>query len=118
MKSEDVVKYYHGAERYNCAQAILKGFQEKFGIPQEKIDAFRAYGAGRSEGNWCGALYSAKYLLNDPEKEKFFEQKFTEMTGGTKCKEIRKKNQVPCVKCVEAAAKILMEMESEHDALQ
>lgn len=110
MNPADVVKYYRGAERYNCAQAVLKGFQEKYGISQETINDFKAYGAGRSEGNWCGALFAAKYLLKDPEKEILLEQKFHEITGGTKCKELRKKNQVPCAGCVEAAAKSLIEL--------
>ena len=38
-------------ERLNCAQSILKGYQDEFEIPEEQINEFRAFGGGRAEEN-------------------------------------------------------------------
>lgn len=112
---EHVLQFFRGAERYNCAQAILKGFQEKFSVPQEKIDEFKAYGGGRSEGGFCGALFAAKSLLGDNPEIKELEKRFAEETGGTRCRELRKLNKVSCAGCVGAAAELLHEITERRD---
>jgi hypothetical protein len=66
MSIEKAKKYFLGTssrERLNCAQAVLKAFQEKFSITDEMISQFKAYGAGKAPDGCCGAFYAAKYIL-------------------------------------------------------
>lgn len=114
--SGNATKFFRGEERYNCAQAILKGFQEKYQVPQEIIDAFKSYGGGRAEGGLCGALFAAKHLLKNKNVSQEIEKRFQEITGGTHCKVIRKLNRVPCAGCVKAAEELLNALENEEEA--
>ena len=112
MSIEKAKKYFLGApshERLNCAQAVLKAFQEKFSLPDEAVAEFKACGAGRAPGGSCGAFHAAKSVLekHSPEKCKDLENKFTAEAGSTKCKEIRALRKLSCLGCIEKAAEIL-----------
>lgn len=107
---ENAVKFFRGAKRYNCAQAVLKGFQEKHAVSQGTIDAFKAHGGGRAEGGLCGALYAAKFLLKNKEQATELENHFSKVAGSIHCKEIRKLNRVLCAECVQTSAKLLNEL--------
>ncbi|MGE4286739.1 MAG: C-GCAxxG-C-C family (seleno)protein [Phycisphaerae bacterium] len=97
-------KLYHGEEHYNCAQAVLAAFKERYDVPQEMIDSFSAFGGGRAEGNTCGALHAAMELAKERGVE--IEQDFVREAGSAKCREIRMA-KFPCVECVKLAARIL-----------
>ncbi|MCK4887217.1 MAG: C-GCAxxG-C-C family protein [Planctomycetes bacterium] len=111
MAPEKAVKYFHGKERYNCAQAVLKGFEESHNVQQEKIDEFKAFGGGRADGGLCGALFAAKALAKDSTDAEKIEAEFIELAGALKCKEIRKIAKLPCKECVFTAASLLKKID-------
>lgn len=111
MAPEKAVKYFHGQERYNCAQAVLKGFEDDHNVPQEKIDEFKAFGGGRAQDGLCGALFAAKMLVNNTEKAEKIAAEFIEIAGSFKCREIRKIGKLPCKECVFTAASLLQKIE-------
>ena len=66
MSRNKSLSYFHiPPESLNCAQAILKGFQQEFGITDQEIEEFRNNGGGRAEGGICGALFAAEKLLRN-----------------------------------------------------
>lgn len=59
MSRKKSVLYFHTtSENLNCAQAVLKGFKEKFASDKE-IEDYRAWGGGSAKGGKCGALFAA-----------------------------------------------------------
>ena len=104
MKASD---YFQGKEGYNCAQAILKSFQEHLSVSEDDIKRFKKFGGGRAEHGYCGALYAAHYLLKDPEKIKLLNEMFSKEAGALKCREIRKAKKLSCAGCVDVAAEAL-----------
>lgn len=107
MIKKRALKYYHGPERYGCAQAILKTFEKTLNVTQEMIDSFKAFSGGRADGGLCGALYAAKVLVDDPEKADIIQAEFIKVAGSAKCKEIKKLKKIPCTECVTTAAELL-----------
>jgi len=106
MPIKNYVNYFHKQpENLNCAQAILKGFQEQFNISDMEIDEYRAWGGGRAEGGVCGALFAAERLLNQV-CEKSVSQEFRESAGNILCSDI-KKTSVACVECVRIADELV-----------
>ncbi len=106
--------YFQGKERFNCAQAVLKTFQQTHCVDDSKIDKYKKMGGGRAENGLCGALYSAKELVDEQTFEKI-ESDFIDQAGSNKCREIRKLNQVHCIQCVSIAAE-LVDLHGKHDA--
>jgi len=113
MAPEKAVKYFHGKERYNCAQAVLRGFQESHNATQEKIDEFKAFGGGRAQGGLCGALFAAKTLAKDSTDAERIEAEFVELAGALKCREIRKIAKLSCKECVFTAASLLAKVDGQ-----
>ena len=108
MKKERVLSeiYLHRKpENWNCAQSLLKGFQNEFAIPDEEIERFRALGGGRAEGGVCGALCGADYLLGGGFRAEL-EQAFAQAFGTCYCREL-KRNKVACIDCVRLADKLV-----------
>jgi hypothetical protein len=105
-KSEDF--FHRKPENYNCAQSILKGFQEEFRIPDEVINDFRAYGGGRAENGLCGALYAANYLIRKKGGE-LLDTSFSNKVSFIKCKDIRQNKCCSCADCVKIADGLLRE---------
>ena len=98
--------YFHVLpEKLNCAQAILKGFQNEFNISDPEIEENRALGGGRTQSGICGALYSANRLLNQAGKPDITIE-FNARVGAIHCLEI-KKLKVPCINCVRIADELL-----------
>jgi hypothetical protein len=91
-------------ERLNCAQSILRAFQEHRNIPEDVILQAKQLGGGRAEDGLCGALYTALQLVDDPAERQRMREAFTASAGSDKCREIRRAAQVPCVECVKIAA--------------
>ena len=50
MKTEEAKKLFHGPEKYNCLQAVLKAFQKESGISDEEINGYKSNGGGKVEG--------------------------------------------------------------------
>jgi len=86
-------------ERYNCAQSLLMGFREEFGVTQQEIDDFASYTAGRAPGGFCGALYGANYLLAKRGLGPVTDD-FAAVTGAPTCREIKTITRYPCPGCV------------------
>ena len=92
-------------EKLNCAQAVLKGFQQEFSIADQEIEDYRAWGGGRAEGGMCGALFAAERLLRQAGKASVAAE-FAGLAGDTGCVNI-KKGKFPCVDCVRVADELV-----------
>ena len=103
--SDKAAEYFHGKEKYNCAQAVLKAFCDKYDISEKDIDSFQGYGGGRAPEGLCGALYAICYMRPDlaPKLQKEFEK----IVGAIHCRTIRRDNTTPCRECVRLAAELL-----------
>ena len=95
-----------GTPRLNCAQAVIKAFEERFGLDEATFRKFAAYGGGNAPEGLCGAYCAARHLieLKAPDRLQEFESFFTEQAGSLKCSEIRKGRKLSCLGCVEKAA--------------
>jgi len=103
IKSE---QYFHVLpEKLNCAQAILKGFQQEFNISEQEIEEYRAFGGGRTPSGICGALFSAERLLSQAGKSGITTE-FNALVGETHCLAI-KTTKFPCIDCVRIADELL-----------
>jgi hypothetical protein len=104
-KSEE---YFHVLpENLNCAQAVLKGFQNEFNISDAEIEEYRAWGGGRAEGGVCGAVFSAERILRQAGKESIIEE-FLQKTGSLLCSDIKEK-KFTCLELVRMADELLEE---------
>ncbi len=100
-------QYFHGKERFNCCQAVLKAFSDKTGMTDEQIgEQYRAHGGGRAPGGLCGALHAARELLNEDDFKKLLKE-FETIAGANTCRDIRSQKLLPCIECVEQVAKLL-----------
>ena len=97
---ERAKKYFHGEERYNCAQAVLAAFD----ATHEKIPGAKAFGGGRAPDGLCGAFHSAKELLGEQKFAEMIEE-FSDAAGALNCREIRPLGKFSCCECVAFAAK-------------
>ena len=108
MVVKKAAQHFRGPEKYGCAQAILKAFEEYCdAINDETIAAFKNFGGGRAEGGLCGALFAAEQLVGDAESIQLLRQRFLDAVGSVVCWEIRKLKRCSCEQCVELAAEIL-----------
>lgn len=111
MSSEKAKKYYSDKKnnKFNCAQAVIAAFKEKFLLDEKCVGFFAGYGGGRAPEGECGALYAAKYILKGkyPGKAAECEKAFIADAGSAKCGQIRKLNRIPCMGCVGKAAEFL-----------
>jgi len=104
MKAKQAAALYRGKERYNCAQAVLKTFQEEAGVPDSLLKAASRWGSGRVEGGMCGALYAVRALIDAPEVRALVEREFALVAGSPRCRQIRGMSRVTCRECVSLAA--------------
>lgn len=111
MKDQEAAGLFHGKERLNCAQAVLKAFQEEASISDQMIQDAGFSGGGRAPGEMCGALYSATLLVQDQNRQSNIKHEFAKVAGSTKCREIRSIQQLSCRGCVALAAKLV---ENQH----
>lgn len=109
MKAADAISFFHGKERFNCAQAVLKAFQPESGVSNEAINAAASAGGGKALGGVCGALYVARVLLDDQGLFKDVSDRFSRKAGSVQCMQIRMMRQMPCLECVSLSAKLLEE---------
>lgn len=100
-------KAAYAVERLNCAQSILRAFQESRGVTEEQISAARQLGGGRAENGVCGALSAASSLVEEPQIRERLRKRFVAEAGSEKCREIRKLGRLTCEECVLLAATLL-----------
>jgi len=105
--SAKLAVHSYANERLNCAQSILNGFREQKNISHDEIKEARKLGGGKADKGTCGALHAALSLLDDPEKKESVRQSFVDVAGSELCREIRDKNLISCLQCVEVAARFL-----------
>jgi hypothetical protein len=92
-------------EGLNCAQSILRAFQQKLDISEKVIIEAEKVGGGEADGGMCGALYAALRLTETAGTRDRLENAFVARAGSRKCGEIK----VSCVECVRLAASLLVE---------
>ena len=112
MPIEKAKKHYIGRElqKLNCAQSVIKAFEDRFHVSEEEFRKFAGYGGGGAPEGLCGAYCAAKHILEQhhPEKTAEFEEFFRSAAGGTlKCKEIRGLRKLSCLGCVEKSAEFV-----------
>ena len=95
--------------RLNCAQSILRAFQQQPGIHEGAVQQAQQFGRGRAEGGRCGALHMALQLANNKEVRDNLRKAFAAKAGSEQCREIRKRKALSCEQCVELAATMLTE---------
>jgi hypothetical protein len=106
MRTKSEQFFHAKPENFNCAQAVLKGFQNELNISQEKIDSFRAFGGGRAPEGLCGALFAAETLLAESGKPSVREE-FAAEAGDITCRGIKTGTKTSCLQCAQIADKLL-----------
>jgi len=99
----------HAKQGTNCAQAVLRGFQQLLSLSDERIAAAAAHGGGRVPKGTCGALHAALSLASDPEAQATIEDAFMAQTGALACREVRELGRLSCRNCVRLAAELVQE---------
>ena len=105
-KVEKTLKAYK-EEKLNCAQSILRGYQEIYAVSDEQITFAKQHGGGRAPDGLCGALHSALELTEDETKAALLKEKFLDDAGALRCSEIRALKKLSCAGCVQLAAELL-----------
>jgi hypothetical protein len=100
---------YSGDDGYNCAQAVLKAFQDICGADEFDIEEFAAYGHGRVDDGLCSPLYTIYRLVENAVIYEKILDDFAKETGSVKCREIKLKMQLGCRECIELASRLLIE---------
>jgi len=114
---EKALQYFMGVEGYNCAQAVLKAHQDEHGIEDEnKLREYMMYGGGFAKGGFCGALFAAMSVQEEPELARKIAKDFVAKTGSTQCSDIRMGGEISCRSCVDFAATALDELVMVEDA--
>lgn len=93
----------------NCAQAVLRGFQHVFAIPEERIGVAAAHGGGRAPEGRCGALHSALELLETEADRQAMQEEFQRQAGAVTCREVRSLRRLSCQDCVRLAAVLVQD---------
>ena len=95
-------------ERLNCAQSVLKAFQESHGLADGVIEGARGMGGGRAEGGVCGALHAATRLTPSETVQAGMAERFKVAAGSDRCREIRRAKRLTCEECVRLAAELVL----------
>ena len=95
---------FHGVEKYNCAQAVLKFFETHPAVSPDKIEEFKQFGGGRAPEGVCGALYAAGHVLNNEKLLAELKETFKREAGSCCCREIKEAGRLSCAECVDLAA--------------
>lgn len=128
MIKEKVAKFYIEDNNLNCAESMLYGADETYGLEldQKALDTMSSFGGGMAVGSVCGALTGAIAALGvmftgdkslDKEKRSAivadFYELFRERFGTDNCQEIKEKycdETLRCREVVKMSAEILDEI--------
>jgi hypothetical protein len=102
----------HREERHNCAQSVLRGFQEHANVSEEAIAEAKALGGGRAPNGQCGALHAAIVLLADDGAKAKLTEAFVAHAGAETCRDVRKLGKLTCTECVKVASELLLQLQS------
>lgn len=109
LKSPDRItadKYFGKTEdKLNCAQAVLKAFQNEFLITEEEIKEFGNYGRGKADNGLCGAIYATNYLMQK-KNDKLVLKEFENKLGAIQCKTL-KEMKLSCLDILKISDKII-----------
>jgi hypothetical protein len=102
-------------EKFNCAESVSRSYSEKSNFTHKDLDSHADCGGGLAPGGYCGAFYSALYILEltGKYKRKECEAFFIGHAGALTCEEIRRLKKLSCLGCVEKAAEFLMNIDPE-----
>lgn len=103
---EQIDRYFHGKEGYNCAQtvlSILKDSCDISNITNKEIINAQSFGGGRAPTGYCGALYGALLASDDDNKSKQILNDFKKEIENLTCREIKQVNKKSCKECILAA---------------
>ena len=107
---DNAINLFHGRSRRNCSHAIMRAYQDKFGIEDtDVLKASKKWSRGRGGDGICGALYAAEQIVGR-ERAETLRQRFIEIAQSSKCREIRRSKTISCTECVAVAANILNDM--------
>ncbi|MFA4943429.1 MAG: C-GCAxxG-C-C family (seleno)protein [Lentisphaeria bacterium] len=108
---DHALRAYH-ARTHNCAQSVLRAFQESHAVAECQIATAHGHGGGKAAAGRCGALHSALALTAaEPERQAQIRRQFQAATGSEACREIRRLKQKSCRDCVALAASLLIQTE-------
>ena len=107
MKAVEAMDWFHGKEKFNCAQAVLKAFQMESGISEDTIQIAASQGGGRAPEGVCGALHAARVILKNSTTLTSIETDFAAKAGSNQCREIRGIRALSCRGCVALSAHLL-----------
>jgi len=104
MKDHALASFHRAPENYNCAQAVLHGYQAATGDTTLSIADLKTKGGGRAPDNLCGALHAA--CLAAPQVAQKITEDFATRAGSIRCRELKQVLKFPCVDCVGLAAEL------------
>ncbi len=128
MLKEKVVQYYSGELDLNCAESMIYGANETYGLNlnQQVLDTMSSFGGGMGVESVCGALTGGLAVLGvmftynkalDSEKRKAiitdFYKAFEKRFGTDNCQKIKatfRDDTVGCQNVVKWSAEILEEV--------
>ena len=87
---------------FNCAQSVIKGFENELENSESVLEDFSGYAGGRAPKGICGALYAANYIMQKHGLPSITDD-FVTKAGAETCKEIKGKFKFPCIECVRLA---------------
>ena len=129
---KDCVHKYYLEQNYNCAESLLRGANDHFGLALGDREMILAgvFGAGIQTGNTCGAFLAAamvvsmKYVAAKAHESAdikpaaaLLTEKFSARMGSLLCSEVKPRFFVPGVRClavVDAACEALEETLAEY----
>lgn len=132
MLKEKVEKFYSDQNDLNCAESMLYGANEAYGLGLDKkvLDTMSSFGGGMAVQSVCGALTGALAVLGvmftgdksiDAKKRSTiiaeFYRKFEEKLGSDNCKELKEKYRDDvqgCQTVVKLSAEVLDEVVKKY----
>ena len=100
---EQVDKFFHGKEGYNCSQTVLRILKDNLNaanVNEEDITNAKAFGGGRAPNGYCGALYGALLALSNDSVKNQILNDFQNQIGNLTCREIKQVNKKSCKECI------------------
>lgn len=111
LRIEEAKNYFHGAEGYNCVQAVLKAFQKEYDVSEKMLREGKAFGGGRARNGVCGALYAIEMIDKDMYDK--IKDDFEKEAASLKCTEIKALEKLSCRNCVGYIVERVLEEKSK-----